>query len=57
MIFGRNVQVLDGDLYSPVDGEESTWVIEDGFLILTLLKKLHREWPSIVKNNKVLGTA
>jgi len=56
------LQLLDGSLFLPVDPDESTWESTSGAagalsgaVVITLHKKLHREWPQILAKNEASG--
>ncbi|KFO35226.1 nudC domain-containing protein 1 [Fukomys damarensis] len=50
----RNIQVLEGKLYSSIDHESSTWIIkENNSLEISLIKKNEGlPWPEVVVNDK-----
>ncbi|EHB05922.1 NudC domain-containing protein 1 [Heterocephalus glaber] len=50
----RNLQVLEGKLYSSIDHESSTWIMkENNSLEISLIKKNEgAQWPEVVVNDK-----
>lgn len=53
--------ILNGTLHLPINADESTWEYMSpsagddaitGSVVITLLKKLHREWPHILSKNE-----
>ncbi|KAJ1959048.1 hypothetical protein GGI12_004543 [Dipsacomyces acuminosporus] len=53
----RGDSVIDGDLFADTTADESTWTLEQGTLLISLVKKDAAHWPEIIVGEKHINPA